>query len=90
MFKYTAGPWFTQVSSGPNGVQAQVRDNDGGVVCLCKASKGNKVANAYLISGAPDMLEALKHILHRYSYDGSSEDAAIIQARAAIKKATED
>ena len=33
------------------------------------------------------LVEAVKHLLHRYKYDGSVTDAAVIQANAALKLA---
>jgi hypothetical protein len=46
------------------------------------------VANARLIAAAPELLEALTHILSEYDAPNSLNDAAFRKARAAIAKAT--
>lgn len=45
------------------------------------------MANANLISAAPEMLEALQNMVESYQYEASPDNPALLQARAAIAKA---
>lgn len=45
------------------------------------------MANANLISAAPDLLKALQNMVESYQYEASPDNPALMQARAAIAKA---
>ena len=62
---------------------------DGGFYHEIALVSHDDLANARLIAAAPELLEALKHLLHRYEYDRPRDDAGSQQARAAIAKATQ-
>lgn len=44
------------------------------------------MANANLISAAPDLLRALQNMVESYQYEASPDNPALLQARAAIAK----
>jgi len=53
------------------------------------ATQAEIVANAKLISAAPDLLEACKELIEYMEYHGYTQARAIDTAKLAIKKATE-
>ncbi|MAN77817.1 MAG: hypothetical protein CML24_11640 [Rhizobiales bacterium] len=75
--KYNEGELLVQAGMPTNRVLA-IFDGDG------DGPDEQSLADAHLISAAPDMLKALKRIVHEW--DGEPEDMA--EAREAIAKAT--
>ena len=90
MSKFTPGPWKTNYKD-----LALVQAENGAPIARCDKLFGvaNIQANARLIAAAPDLLEALQAIVQSLSDqddEGLIEHAQqMIDARAAIKKATE-
>lgn len=89
MNKHTQGDWKIHEFISDN----IHRINSHGI-CICDVyNSGNDdfaIANAHLISAAPDMLEALTQVLHDLDCMGKISDSAEIKSRAAIAKATGD
>lgn len=77
--KHTSGPWEVAPGNDVTGYPYFYINGMSRSVEL-----GELVANARLIAAAPEMLEALKEIVH--NWDGEPEDMAA--ANAAIAKAT--
>lgn len=102
MSKHTPGPWDFSWHIQPNGCPTV--GYKGLMVCMVAHSvkepdqKETALANASLISAAPDLLDALvmaeemlsriEHILDRGEDDSISVEPEILFARAAIAKAT--
>ena len=87
MSKHTPGSWQYDGSVGV------YRDGDtddiSNLVALVYSSDltGNIAHNARLISAAPDMAEALRDLLRMFSYTEPETAEAIVNARAALRKA---
>jgi hypothetical protein len=91
--KYTPGPWKVN-DVAPEEIYAYARTgpNAGAPGCVAMVYTHDFPAqagpNARLMAAAPEMLGALKHLLHRYRYfEKNDQDAAIRQSIAAIAKA---
>ena len=95
MSAHTPGPWHVSRD------QAVVFGPGGQLMADCEifgpAMYEERYANACLIAAAPDLLAACQLLEGRleslmkygdYGFDDPARDAAIIQARAAIAKAT--
>ena len=93
--KHTKGPWIVRRAGFPTdgafdfGIAGAI---DGRSYCIAEAfgRVGDDVrpdaeANARLIAAAPDMLEALKHLVHWHDQLGPDD---VAKATAAIAKAT--
>jgi hypothetical protein len=97
--KHTPGPWTTDVHgfiyAAPDS-ELPERTNQGASIVVAKVlkhSSGRPIANARLISAAPDLLTALQYVTDILSSSVAPDDyepfrACISQARAAITKAT--
>jgi hypothetical protein len=86
--KHTPGPWNVIYKHKYNEWHVSVPTSTGSMKWALfddGIRSENPEADARLISAAPDLLEALRKIVH--DWDGEPEDMA--DARAAIKKATE-
>jgi len=81
--KHTNGPWKIK-DIDPNWIYKGAH-----LICKVTDSNGDKnitdrnMANAQLIASAPELLEALEHLIH---YD-FGDSVGAIKARNAIKKA---
>lgn len=90
--QHTPGPWRNcQPSSNFEKGHAVIKDSDGKTIAsITKNFKfGENMANAQLITAAPDMAEALKdvaNLLHEYG-DKADLDYLCDKARAALAKA---
>lgn len=97
--KWTPGPWLLQHTAEP-GIAADVSGDGGRIGSLNHAGRvakvthipeswGNAQANANLISAAPDMAEALEHLIDMISNVDNRERllAALPSARAALRRA---
>lgn len=84
--QYTPGPWFADN-------QKVCAESNSVLIANCAVRYSPHVecgANAKLISAAPDMAKALKHILEDALAMGMASSAfsgAVIEARAALAKA---
>ena len=98
--KFTPGPWFQSHREGNDGMyRTQVYDKNGETIAslawypftVDNNTYTLRDQNAKLISAAPDLLEALKRfIAFTDNINNSSfESSMILQAKLAIKKATE-
>jgi hypothetical protein len=84
--KYTPGPWHVGIKPGPmiyNQYGDQIADMHDPLPCIDNLV--NK-ANARLIAAAPDLLEALEHVVRWFDQINPID---VERYRAAIKKATE-
>lgn len=93
MSKYTSGEWRYYTSPQPNGCPIV---GAGGVMVAMLAHSVNEpgqvqeaLANAQLISAAPDLLEALQLMVADFDGCYADGEPAIIKARAALVKATQ-
>lgn len=96
-FKGTKGEWLWEENSAsdPNDSTCiEVRVNGPQIAYLQSFtgygdshSREATIANANLISAAPEMLEALQNMVESYQYEASPDNPALLQARAAIAKA---
>jgi hypothetical protein len=101
MSGYTTGPWCDDTGSAI-GARAVVGDGQQLAALVYGRTRDEQVANARLISAAPDLLEALKtcvavmdsdemlgvwSFLHANRYQWTGPVADMNQARAAIAKA---
>ena len=79
MTEHTPGPWEAQ--------GATVYQIDGFGLCYLEGYRAE--ADAYLIAAAPDLLEALEHLLLDYESEWGSElvDYEYADVRAAVAKA---
>jgi len=86
MTEQTPGPW--EVTRG-TGERLRVVDASHNVPCIATVHgrNGNVVADANLISAAPDLLIACESLLAAVSLDATAFLDASVIARAAIKKA---
>lgn len=90
MSKHTPGPWRIG-TPGPNGCYT-VGTERGLMTAMVAHSinepdqKEQAIADAALISAAPELLEALEYVMDRL-VDKHETDEAAVQARAAIVKA---
>ena len=81
---HTLGPWDMRIQDA--GIHTTLRDSTGVkfAVIIQEPRTVEKYANAYLISAAPDMLEALEFVVTQF---GNYEDSeAIDMAFTAIAK----
>ena len=93
MSKHTSGPWAIYVNA-PSDIVIRKMSKDGYELCsIARVSSG--YANARLIAAAPELLEALKEAHNALELFASDESpsgqiavAAVMQASAAIAKAT--
>jgi hypothetical protein len=95
--KHTPGPWTTDVHgfiyAAPDS-ELPDRTNQGASIVVAKVlkhSSGRPIANARLISAAPDLLAALQIMVNAANVaeiDPLVMFASIEKARAAISKAT--
>lgn len=93
MSKHTPGPWFV-VPYGDGDQKVICRDEEGNWRIAFMATSFDQReelaeirANARLISAAPDMAEALRDLLRMFSYTEPETAEAIVNARAALRKA---
>ena len=96
--KHTPGPWMHLGRDGKpqtepwNGWAIKGPDGKGIAACASSVKRldEEKFANARLIASAPDLLMALRNITEcaEAGDDGVNMDLWIMQARAAIAKAT--
>lgn len=97
--QHTPGPWYIYPGThkypgieAPGGKTIVIfgeENSEAGVRCNFNGDRETILANARLISAAPDLLEACKSIASEYSYSNrrvSEESIELIYA--AIKKAT--
>ena len=63
-----------------------VRDEDEQIVAYCEGPLSQARIHAHLIAAAPDMLEALKHLVEMHESNRLTP-LAFVQARAIIAKA---
>ena len=78
--KHTPGPWFYS-----NGEVYDIKDNQ---ICLVSYYQDGRVkANAALIAAAPDLLNAVEHLLLIAMETASEYNIVIIAAEHAIAKA---
>ena len=90
MSKHTPGPWYIYEDGDSPGIEASacsivvfgLEEDDGGVG---GRTTEEAKANARLIAAAPDLLEALQHLMVAH---GEQLDYAFQQAQDAIAKAT--
>lgn len=87
--KHTPGSWTVR-KVGPRPHLEVMGPNDSSIAAMY--GNANDVDNAHLIAAAPDLLAALREMLHQFAdheqYDEDGHDtAAINKARAAIAKA---
>lgn len=93
---YTPGPWYhvggTDQRKAP--FIRKVGDSVPGTMAIAqvhnRGSYSEYLANARLISAAPDLLEALQYVLDTHVFAGNDGEEANNRARAAIAKATKD
>ena len=89
MSAHTPGPWFAEDDNGSWSIHSD-HDTLGG--CIAVAYSFRAEANARLIAAAPDLLAALRLIVHiaddptAFALDGATL-AVLHTARAAIAKA---
>lgn len=97
--QHTPGPWSV---TNNNWETSTVYGRDGETIAACQINsivtedtqyefEAIKEANARLIAAAPELLEALEHLLKVRTREGvkpQSRDAAEAKSRAAIAKAT--
>ena len=100
MSKHTKGPWtveYDHFTDAAEHVRAEIDGEMFDVASLLCDETGRANANARLIASAPELLEALRDILHEVTHDtaGLPRDelldvvSAVRElAEAAIKKAT--
>ena len=86
--QHTPGPWSVVEDRVPASLEIFA---DKSAICECwrRADVATEMANARLISAAPDLLEALRNIVSaalRHQLEES--DLEVVEARAAIAKAT--
>lgn len=96
-FKGTKGEWLWEENSASNpndSTYIEVRANGPQIAYLQSFtgygdshSREATIANANLISAAPDLLQALQNMVESYQYEASPDNPALLQARAAIAKA---
>jgi hypothetical protein len=92
-FKGTKGPWIIGLGD-PNGVKIDAHrivsnDLDRWDVCAVWKDLDGDLANAKLISKAPEMLEMLGKLVERLEENDLGELNAVYQAKQLIKEATE-
>lgn len=87
MDKHTPGPWTYKIWDGEGLV---IKSGDVFVIdgCGCCGSPWGTEDDAKLIAASPDLLNALRAMVDSYQYEASSKNPALVQARAAIEKAT--
>jgi hypothetical protein len=61
--KISTAPWLLEVKPTKDGTSLRVIDQDHRVLALMKGSGREKLANAYLMAAAPEMLKVLDHVL---------------------------
>lgn len=95
MNKHTPGPWVIARMRFGRDVEVTTQDRIGrsiGPICEMDTDFTGSIgpeqeANATLIAAAPELLEALKHMVEAYAFDYGEDCPATMQARAAIAKA---
>lgn len=98
MSKHTPGPWRAFLNKGVIGVAPANGQYRAGDIAICsdhdsRRTNEEAMANARLISAAPDMLEALEALhdeideYQRINNLGGHDNHVMKQARAAIAKA---
>jgi hypothetical protein len=97
--QFTKGEWsYNKYSDGDYGVYSS--DGDGSDIVVVKNTRNDKEteANLKLVAAAPDILNALDQLINRIdeSWDNlckgtlnGAKKALLLEAREAIKKATE-
>lgn len=89
--KYTKGPW--KVATHLDTDEVVVRSEDDLIVCNCQIDQAEYkqmseiLANAQLISAAPELLEACEELLLWLKNNDEGETGVAIRAQAAISKA---
>jgi hypothetical protein len=81
MSKHTQGRWLTS----NNGELIKTLDDSQGEVIVAMVFRQNQKANAYLISSAPDMLEALKKFSDYVNQEQSSTDGPVKYSNSTIQ-----
>lgn len=90
--KFTPGPWFVS-GSMTRYVEARIGGGTIQEVAACGPTDADggygeqQHANARLIAAAPDLLEALEHLVNHIDVTGSLSILSTGKARAAIAKA---
>lgn len=92
--KWTYGPWGIEDARGVQWI-GQIREHSHKVMRIVvgmedyshfhDAAKKRAVANAHLIAAAPELVEALERMIGEFA--PMSQNAAAVQARAALAKA---
>jgi hypothetical protein len=59
----STAPWLLEVRPTKTGTILQVIDQHHHALAVVKDKSRNKLANAYLMAAAPEMLQALDHVL---------------------------
>jgi hypothetical protein len=91
MIKYTSGPWSYYTKPQPNG--CPIVGAKGLMIAQIAHSINEEwqaktaIANAQLISAAPELLEALQTLVDNFGPTPSEKVNGLAEARAAIKKA---
>jgi hypothetical protein len=96
--KHTPGPWAAELGrDGSFLIEADRQGVTGGLLVLASRNEHPLLAeqmhaNARLIAAAPDLLEALQEMYQAFNWGdmNQGETWAILKARAAIAKATND
>ena len=86
MNNYTQGPWFVHDEDAKSGIFI-VNDE----TTIAKTMCGNDKLNAFLISSAPDLFEALQYLMGRMRLEIGSKSLGMDdyrRAEIAIAKAT--
>ena len=88
--KHTPAPWRVQTFAALDGYEVVSDSWDVVSASLRPAAPIRKLSDARLIAAAPDMLEALRRIVHAIDGYGclSEKSDYDLEARAAIAKAT--
>jgi len=86
--KYTKGEWVVSKSGHPDFSICVKTTKDGGSVCHV-SGWSESMQNAKLIAAAPDLLENLIKCADALHYHSFSDHPAVLEAKEAIKKATD-
>lgn len=81
---HTPGPWFASSQNK----YVRYKTSKGWNICSIEDQPPFTEANAKLIAAAPDLLAALKHAVLSLELHTAPNSPELINARAAIKKAT--
>lgn len=90
-FKGTKGKWHLNLNGGSvnDSYNSCVIDENDNSICNVFYTHDENLANALLISKAPEMLETINELLKELRYHGFNNSTAIYNAERLIKEATE-